>query len=245
MGGQNHQPTGTKITAASAWLSQNVGKGFALVLEANNHLENAIMLGMKKLYIEDLTPFLGGTPEEHIEKTITALSQSVDTLEKIQLGFTRLQEVAEIIRYKGNPLSPTIKEHQLKEKFEGVLVKPYCNGKIWEELENHIQEDNILNTLKWEADQFKELCSPTEHLISILLECKRIAQSEGGQAMADAIENNEVPLRQYYAQVFSLWNTLHAMFLYSALMMTELFYQVNAFPSLLEFDPASKEIIVA
>ena len=57
--------------------------------------------------------------------------------------------------------------------------------------------------------------------------------------MADAIENNEVPLRQYYAQVFSLWNTLHAMFLYSALMMTELFYRVNAYPSLLEFDPAS------
>lgn len=117
----------------------------------------------------------------------------------------------------------------------GLIV----NSRVWSELEEHIQKQNILDTLAWEAEQFEQLQMPTRNLIATLQECRRIAETDGGNAMANAIENNEVPLRQFYAQVFSLWNTLHAMFLYSALMMTELFYRTNGYPSLTEFDPAS------
>ena len=221
MGGQNHQPTNTGITAASAWLSQNVGKGFSLVLEANNHLENAIMLGMDRLHIEDLASSLKGEPVEHIADAIKCLERSEAMLDNIQVGFRRILEVADTIGYKGNPLASKIETFQLKSKFEGVLVQPYANGQVWNELESHIQKHNILDTLRWEAERFKELEIPTKDLISTRRECQRIANNESARKMADAIENNEVPLRQYYAQVFSLWNTFHAMFLYSALMMTE------------------------
>ena len=239
MGGQNHQPTNRKITAVSAWLSQRVGEGFASVLEANNHLENAIMLGMNKLHIEDLAASLTGAPADHVAKTIECLEHSTRNLVEIQTGFKRLLDVAIIEGYKGNPLASKLGSLQLKAGFEGVLVQPFANSRVWNELEDRIQNHNILDTLAWEAEQFKQLEIPTRNLIATLQECRRIAEMESGHAMADAIENNEVPLRQYYAQVFSLWNTLHAMFLYSALMMTELFYRVNAYPSLLEFDPTA------
>lgn len=35
------------------------------------------------------------------------------------------------------------------------------------------------------------------------------------------------------------------MFLYSALIMTELFYRVNAYPSLLDFDPIAARVHAA
>jgi len=245
MGGQNHQPTNRKITAVSAWLSQRVGEGFVSVLEANNHLENGIMLGMKKLHVEDLAASLIGAPGDHVAKTIQCLERSVKTLSEIEIGFKRLSDVATIEGYKGNPLASKLSSLQLKAGFEGILVRPYANARIWNELEARIQHNNILDTLAWESEQFKQLEEPTRNLMATLLECQRIAETEGGHAMADAIENNEVPLRQYYAQVFSLWNTLHAMFLYSALMMTELFYRANAYPSLLEFNPTAAAVQAA
>lgn len=229
----------------SAWLSQRVGQGFVSVLTANNHLEDAIMLGMDKLHVEYLAASLSGTPVEHLNKTIDCLRRSINELTEVQIGFKRLLDVAALEGYKGNPLASTLPSLQLKNGFEGVLVKPFANTRVWAELEGRIQRHNILDTLAWEAEQFMQLDDPTRDLIATLEECRRIAIEEGGKTMADAIENNEVPLRQHYAQVFSIWNTLHAMFLYSALMMTELFYRVNAYPSLLEFDPSSISVRAA
>lgn len=59
-------------------------------------------------------------------------------------------------------------------------------------------------------------------------------RSGGKKEFVEAIECNKISLRQAYARAFSLWNYLHAMFLYSALMMTELFYRTSGLPSLLE-----------
>ena len=237
MGGQNHQPTNTGITPASAWLSQKVGDGFAFVLEANGHLENAIMIGMNKLHIHDLIPDLDGTPSEHVHKAIECLKLSQERLSEIQIGFNRLIEIAKVVGYKGNPLASKVKSFGLKEQFEGLLIRPVINTMIWEDLEMRIQDLNILKTLEWEAEQFLSLEEPTSRLIEVLQQCLELSEKQSGRDMADAIENNELPLRQFYAQVFSTWNSLHAMFLYSSLIMTELFYKINAYPSLVEFDP--------
>ncbi|MGH8535186.1 MAG: hypothetical protein ACREXM_01685 [Gammaproteobacteria bacterium] len=238
MGGKNHQPTRQRITAVSAWLSQRIGEGVALVQTSNNHLEDAIMLGMGKLHVQDLVPSLSGTPTEHLLKAIDALGRSQVTLTQIQVGFGRLSDVARIESYSGNPLASQLKSYDLRSKFEGALVRPFANIGIWEELEERITTDNILKTLEWERSQFEMLNQPTFDLIAVMEDCRRISEQEGGHTFVDAVEHNRLPLRQYFAQVFSLWNHLDAMFLYSALMMTELFYRANSFPSLLDFEPA-------
>jgi len=245
MGGKNHQPTKPKLTAASAWLSQQVGKGCIAVQTANNHLEDAIMLGMGRQYIEDLASDLKGSAEIHLADAIESLDESLRCLAKIQVGFARLAEAASKEGYKGNPLAGTLPSLGLRESFTGTLVRPFPNERLWGELEHRVQAHNVMATLAWEAEQFEQVAEPTRCLISTLEECKRIATHEGANAMAMAIENGEVPLRQYFAQVFSLWNSLDAMFLYSALIMTELFYRANACPSLLDFDPASVHVNAA
>jgi hypothetical protein len=120
----------------------------------------------------------------------------------------------------------------LAEKFEGGLIAPAINRAAWIELETRIADENILKTLAWEAARFAGLREPTASLIEVLERCRTLAQNEGARAMVEAIECNEVPLRQRFAPVFSLWNHLHAMFLYSALMMTELFYLTNSLGTL-------------
>lgn len=245
MGGKNHQPTRVSLTAASAWLSQQVGKGCIAVQKANNHLEDAIMLGMGKQYIEDLASDLAGSADAHRTHAIESLDDSLKCLARIQVGFTRLAEAATKEGYKGNPLAGTLPNLKLREAFTGVLVRPFPNERLWAELERRVQTSNVMDTLAWEAAQFDQVVEPTRCLSSTLEECKKIALQEGANAMAMAIENGEVPLRQYFAQVFSLWNSLDAMFLYSALIMTELFYRANAYPSLLDFDPASASVKAA
>lgn len=245
MGGQNHQPTNRVTTSPSAWLSQKVGEGFIGVLEANNHLENAIMLGMQKVYVQDVTPDLKGPASLHLGNAITCLERSKNLISAIQGGFNRVLDAAASEGYTGNPLARKLPSLRLLPQFEGVLVQPHSNSAVWTELERRIADGNILETLRWERDQFSLLAQPMDDLIAVMLLCKSICESKGEKALVDTIENNESPLRQHYAQVFSLWNHLHAMFLYSALMMTELFYRANGYPSLLNFDPASKGVIAA
>lgn len=245
MGAINHQPTNREITAVSAWLSQRVCEGFALVLEANNHLEDAIILGMNKLYVEDLVPSLTGTPSDHLRETVTTLKRSKETLPQIQRGFARLTEAARNENYVGNPLASRLKAFDLSNRFAGVIVCPFINMQIWRELENRITDGNIMKTLEWEGTEFQALAQPTEDFLVVIEDCLEIAETEGGVAFVDAVENNEIPVRQYGGQLLSLWNNLDAMFLYSALMMTELFYRANAYPSLLDFDPVDSRNRVA
>lgn len=232
MGGQNHQPTNRIMTAASAWLSQRVGEGFLEVLKANNHLEDAIMLGMDKVHIEDFASSLGGSMSEHIEATIHALRRSKVSLDAIPTGYKRLIDIAAKIGYKGNPHVSQLNALDLYTRFEGALIRPAINENAWRELHEMIRTRNILDTLAWEAEQFSSLGSDTDALIATIEQCREINATSGGNEFVNAIENNEIPLRQHYARVFSRWNHLHAMFLYSALIMTELFYKLNNYPSL-------------
>ena len=237
MGGQNHQPTRPRLTAPSAWLSQHIGDGFSLVLQANTHLEHAIIVGMDKVYVEDVTADLTQHPMSYLDSCIVALERSLSMLDSIEAGFRRLLECAEREGYRGNPLASNIDSFGLKERFSGHIVLRQAHDHVWCELESRIKSSNVLATLQWEAGRFCELRSPTERLIETLRKCRDVCALHGPQAFVGCIENNELPLRQHYAQVFSLWNELHAMFLYSALMMTELFYMANGFPSLAELEP--------
>lgn len=245
MGGQNHQPTNRVTTSPSAWLSQKVGEGFMSVLEANNHLENAIMLGMDKVYVKDVTRNVEGPAAIHLQRTVDCLQRSKNLIKDIQSGFDRVLDAAASEGYKGNPLAQELPSLRLLQQFEGALVLPYSNNAAWKDIESRISQCNILDTLRWEKGQFSALEQPTEDLLDVMRSCQHICERDGDKSLVDAIENNEIALRQFYAQVFSLWNYLHAMFLYSALMMTELFYRANGYPSLTNFDPTHKSITAA
>lgn len=245
MGGQNHQPTRPDITPASAWLSRQIGEGIIAVQQANNHLEDAIMIAMGRLHIEDLVPFLTGSPQDHLQLSKNALGASLVALQNIDLGFERLATVARHIGYTGNPLARSVRTFQLAEVFAGKLLLPDINISVWDTLLRHIEERNILATLDWERSQFRAAAAPTVELVTVTEECGRIARVEGDNSFAAAVENNRVPFRQHYARVFSLWNHLNAMFLYSALIMTELYYRANGYSSLTEFAPPTRNSQVA
>lgn len=235
MGGQNHQPTSSvKLIGPSAWLSQRLGDGFAAVLQSNSELENAIMAAVDHLHVEELAAEVTQTPAEYLDRTVAKLEVSLKQVELIQNGYRHLLSAAAKEGYKGNPLASTIESLGLTQKFEGRLILPTVNASAWNCVESRVATSNILRTLEWEASEFDQLRAPTKDLIGKLLDGKKLLELEGKRAFVEAVEWNKIPLRQSYARVFSLWNHLHAMFLYSALMMTELFYQANGFASLLD-----------
>ncbi len=237
MGGQNHQPTNqVRLIAPSAWLSQRVGDAFSQVLQSNSALENAIIVGMRHLHVEDIAPPLTQSAIEYLGEAINLLERSLHEVGRISTAYGNLLAAADLENYKGNPLASKIKTFALDEALAGELILPGVNPVAWKSLEHHISQENILSTLKWEAVEFERVREPTKALISVLEQCQRIAREQGDRRMVEAIECNEVRLRQEFAKVFSLWNYLHGLFLYSAVAMTELFYRTNAFGSLIGDD---------
>ena len=235
MGGQNHQPTSSiRLLGPSAWLSQKLGEGFSAVLQSNNELENAIITAADRLHVEGLANDLTQSPETYLERAISALQVSLTAIDHVQHGYAHLLDAANDEGYKGNPLASTVAELGLADQFSGTLILPTVNRDAWNSVESRVADMNVLKTLEWESSQFDLLREPSINLIAAMREAVTMLQNSGKRSFLEAVEWNAIPLRQRYAELFSLWNHLHAMFLYSALMMTELFYRSNGFPSLLE-----------
>lgn len=238
MGGQNHQPTNRlTLIAPSAWLSQKVGDGLMAVLEANNEIENAIIIAMNELHVEHLPTLRNATPTKCLERSSAALERSLTRVSEIEAGFDNLLNAAAKEGYTGNPLAPSIASFNLATKFSRHLVLPDVNERAWKDVESRIAATNVLATLRWEREQFAKVAPSTRSLMAVLQECLRTANDGRDGEFVEAIECNRIPLRQRYAQVFSQWNYLHAMFLYSALMMTDLFYRAHGLALLSEWRP--------
>jgi hypothetical protein len=226
MGGQNHQPTSSiRLIAPSAWLSQKVGEAFTEVLQSNSELENAIMIAVDRLHVECFASGLSKTADEYLQFAIKHLNTALSKVDDIQRGYKHLLDAAAQERYKGNPLASTV---------GGTLILPTVNERAWNDVQHRVKDTNILRTLEWESAEFNHVRIPTSDLIRVIEEARNILQLKGKEAFIEAIECNQISLRQCYARVFSSWNHLHAMFLYSALMMTELFYRTNRFGTLLQ-----------
>jgi hypothetical protein len=237
MGGQNHQPTSSiRLIGPSAFLSQKLGEGFAAVLNSNNELENAIIAAVDKLHVESYAADVCKSPSEYLTRTIAHLEASIGKIDDIQLAYKRLLIAAEAEGYTGNPLASNLEKFKLAQQFSGTLVLPSVNLEAWTPVEKRAAEFNILSTLEWESSEFDRLREPTAQLIAVVRDCQALLDRDGKRSFIEAVEWNKLPLRQSYGRVFSLWNHLHAMFLYSALMMTELFYRANGFPGLLDTD---------
>lgn len=243
MGGQNHQPTRSiRLIAPSAWLSQKLGEGFVEILQSNNELENAIISAMDHLHVEGIASATK-SPTEYLNSTILHLETSLQKVAELQEAYKHLLDAARLENYKGNPLASMVRDFDLSTKFSGTLVLPAVNEIAWQGVESRVKEENILKTLEWESSEFSKLAEPTKVLIAVIRDANVLFDKSGKGAFIEAIELNQIPLRQCYARVFSMWNHLHAMFLYSALMMTELFYRSNGIQSLLETSAADQSAL--
>lgn len=245
MGAKNHQPTNTILTGISAWLSQRLGMGLIEVQRANNHLEDAIMLGMNKKYVEDLAIDLSGTCVDHLRSALAALEASKHHAHETQRGFDRILDAAKTEGYTGNPLASQVEEYRLDKLFSESFIGTTLNETIWRKVVGNIKQHNILHTLRWEKEQFSNLPKFTDDFAETLRQCIFRADSDGGEAMVYAVENNQIPVRQYGFRLFSAWSDADLAFTYSALVMTELYYRANGFPSLADFDPIHSEENIA
>jgi hypothetical protein len=245
MGAKNHQPTNTILTGVSAWLSQRLGMGLIEVQRANNHLEDAIILGMNKKYVEDFARDLSGSCADHLSSALEALENSKKHVLETQAGFDRILEAAEKEGYTGNPLASKVEEYQLDKLFSDAFIATTINETIWHRVLGRIKTENILATLRWEQEQFGKLPTLTDDFAQTLRMCLSCAKKDGGEAMVYAVENNQIPVRQYGFRLFSAWSDADLAFTYSALIMTELYYRANGFPSLAEFDPIHDKANIA
>lgn len=237
MGGQNHQPTNKKGTASSAWLSKKIGEAVIALQSANNHLEDAIIIGLRPhdpAQIHERITAVSSAASLRLSRQ--SLMEMKGHLAHIDEGFDQLLNVCAQIGYTGNPLAPDIEDFDLRTVFKRHDVLPHVNAEAWEDVATRIRDTNIIATLRWEQGEFRKLATPTNHLITITQQCTEIAERDGDEALADALEDNGIPYRHHYARVFARWNYLQAMFLYSALMMTELYYRKNGFGSLTTTD---------
>jgi hypothetical protein len=200
---------------------------------------------MDKVHVQDFTKELAGTPAKYMDSAIKKLQETLPCVDRIRAGYQRLLDAATIEGYSGNPLVSQLESYQLQTLFDGLIIRPAVNPTVWRELEDRIISNNILETLRWESSRFEELIAPTNDLIEVMTRCREIAAQQGSHIFIDAIENNKVPLRQCFARVFSLWNYLDTMFLYSALIMTELYYRAKCLSSLADFEPVSRDFKVA
>ena len=233
MGGRNHQPTHTGATASSAWLSKKIGEAVIALERANNHLEDAIIVAMR-----DIDPARihlrveSQTVQKSLNESRMALLEMKGSLACIDDGFDALLQICNDLGYSGNALSSTLDDQEMLEHLKSHDILPHVNQEAWTEVAKQIQKFGILEALRWEQQQFQLLAVPTDRLIAVTQQCMDVAEQNDRNAFIDAIENNEIPYRHHYARVFSIWNHLQAMFLYSALMMTELYYRANGLGSL-------------
>lgn len=237
MGGQNHQPTNIKCTASSALLSKEIGRAIIDLQSANNHLEDAIILALRGIDPAGIHERIEATSvAESLRLSSSSLVAMKGRLSHIDDAFDQLLDLCASLGYEGNPLACEIDSFNLQDTFKRHDVLPHVNQEAWNDVATRIRDTNIIATLRWEQGEFQKLSSPADHLISITQQVVDIALNEGDSEVADALEDNGIPYRHHYARVFARWNYLQAMFLYSALMMTELYYRKNGFGSLTTTD---------
>lgn len=227
MGGKNHQPTkpGIEITQSSALLSRTVDEATIFLHQSNICIENAILADLQANVAESVSC---------VNESIRQLHLFYGKINEIVRAWDTVLETAQRHGYRGNPMASQVSALQLDKLFEGTLLRPRILSSVWEELVNRIESENLIPTFQWERDAFRQLEKPVGQLIEVLEICKLAAQK--GQ-LTEQVEGNRIPLRQYFGPVFSAWYYLSAMFLYSAMICTELFYRVNGLGSLAK--PAS------
>lgn len=168
-----------------------------------------------------------------LDQGIEYLRTSLKKIDEIAEAYNILLNKAVELGYTGNPLAPQLSELGLKESLEGKILQPKVVSPIWEEIEGRFQRDNLLETFRYEQREFAKLEKPTNDLIAVFEACKPAAKQG---TLIEEIEDNKIPMRQYFGRLFSQGYYLATLFLYSSLICTELCYRSEGLDSLGEFE---------
>lgn len=247
MGGINHKPTRTKFTSVSAFLSMKVTEALVAVENANIVLEKAILASCDKpMYVKPgiLRALASGGASaavNFLDEGVGYLRSSLKDIDVIVNTYDIMLEEMAKDGYKGNALATSLAEYRLAGRLDGKVIQPAVLTSIWHEVEHRIIHDNLPKTFEFEREEFRKLKEPTEDLILVFEAMREAAEQDD---LIDAVEENKVPMRQYFARLFSRWYYLSTMFLYSALISTELAYQEKGYGTLAEVPPVERLRVV-
>ncbi|HSW09864.1 MAG TPA: hypothetical protein VLK32_03050 [Bacillota bacterium] len=237
MGGKNHKPTKKPFLALSAWLSLKVDEGLVHVHEANIALERAFLAVCCSP--DFLMPVSGGDSDnglvgrraaaEHLARGEQRLQASLSSIHEVLVGYEDLLNKMEEAGYSGNPLAQKLGQLALADRFTGVVIEPEVLDGPWRRVETWMQYGNLPEAFRREAEEFARLREVTEDLLRAWHKCQEAAE-EG--TLVDAVETNTIPLRRHFARLFSRRYYVATLFLYSALISTELAYMEQGLPSL-------------
>jgi hypothetical protein len=247
VGGINHKPTKKVFTSISAFLSMKVTEALVAVENANIALEKAILASCDKpMYVkpeilQNLTSGGGLTSVNFLNQGIEYLRSSLEHIDLIVNTYDIMLEEMAKKGYKGNALATSLAEYRLAARLNDKVIQPTVVTHIWHEVENRIIHDNLPKTFEFERGEFCKLREPTENLILVFEAMREAAEQDN---LIDAVEENKIPMRQYFARLFSRWFYVSTMFLYSALISTELAYKEKGYGTLAEVPPVERLKVV-
>lgn len=226
----NHRPT-SRYTEYAANLSKQVCEAFALLLNCNSAIEDAMIVATGNDEVASLAK-AEGDAATNLRRAIDQLERSIERVRQVLLAYDLMLAPVQKSGYKGNRLAARLSEFQLLESFSGRIILPSIQLDIWNEVARRVERDNVIRTFEWERSLFQQLETPTSELAELLRECWELAAKQGGLAFVGAVDCNGIPLRQYFAKVFSLWLYVLTEFFYRALISTELYYRSHAIGTL-------------
>lgn len=236
MGGINHKPTRKKFAVLSALLSKKVTEAFVATHMANIMIEHVLIASSNEG--DYLIPKEVRNQINDLAKAQFYLSEAIRQLEEALKGLEEVDEMYDLLidalaqdGYQGNPLAPRIYDLHLREQFDGTIILPHLLVDVWDEIASKIEAENLPATFQFEQSLFRNLQPLIYDLLDVL---KRAREVVGSGQFIEALESNTLPLRTYFARVFSYLYYVMTTFLYSTLISTELFYQSEGLPSLVE-----------
>ncbi len=216
MGGKNHQPC-RKYIRESIMLSKATSDILAKLEIANSLLEDVLLAELngenKSRYMKDILKYL----IESKNKTEEALKYINCILVKMdKLKFQDSEMLNEILA--------------LKDAFIELEIIPRREFSAWEITASILEKEGFKGIFIYFHKLLEKIKENLQELIELFV--KGQEYTEKGNLL-EAIETNELPIRQSFVKVYLAYLDFSAIFTCSSIISTEVYLRTNGYPSLL------------
>ncbi len=214
MGGINHQPCRNYMEKSTA-LSRSVSEAYSSLWDANIGIEDIILaeLSHKK--------------SSSYNAVLASLEHSVDSLGRADNDFNQLLQKMNQLHFDLKPATINFK-HITEQWEQDGFIK---NDVFWQEIVALYREGGFRNAIGTLQNKFIAVRNETRELLGVLTHHRQSVAE--GSFMID-VEENKIPLRQYFAKTLTCWDGALSLFRYSSLISTELYLQDMGYPSLVD-----------